>query len=51
MEGRRNIGRLPLSKICYILAREMKHEPKLSRHTIAEKMHTLLIGSNEPGSG
>ena len=29
MDGRGKVGRLPLSRICYIVAGDMKHKPKV----------------------
>ena len=29
MEGRRKVRRLPLSRFCYIVARDIKHELKV----------------------
>ena len=49
MEVREELGRLPLSRICYIVARDMKHKLKVAWHIIVYQMQTLLTGSNEPG--
>ena len=43
------LGRLPLSRICYIVAREMKHKLKVAWDVIVYKMQLLLTRSNEPG--
>ena len=51
IEGRGELGRLPFSRICYIVAREMKHKLKVSWDIIVYNMQTLLTGSNEPGPG
>ena len=47
MGDRRKVGRLPLSRICYIVARDMKHEPKVPWHKLVQKMQTFLTESNE----
>ena len=51
MEGRGELERLPLSRICYIVARKMKHKLKVASHIVVYKMQTLLTGSNESGPG
>ena len=51
MEVREELGRLPLSRICYIVARDMKHKLKIAWHITVYKMEALFTGSNEPGPG
>ena len=50
-EGRGDLGRLSLCRICYIVAREMKHKLKVAWDINFYEMQTLLTGSNEPEPG
>ena len=54
MEGRLESGRLPPSRICYIVVRHTKHKLhklKVAWPIIVYRMQTSLTGSNEPGPG
>ena len=49
MGGKNKVGRLLLSTICYIVARDKKHEPKVPWHTLVLKIQNFLRSSNDVG--